>query len=104
MTPFAKMVFGPFGDVWNWLRNNGWGNPFMKRHWNFLTIHCGLHAQASHRKKEIQTDGRLILSTDCYMIGIIIISSVMIYPAGGMRYIDALFFAAGATTQSGLNT
>ena len=46
----------------------------------------------------------LTLSTDCYMVGIIIVSSIMIYPAGGMRYIDALFFSAGATTQSGLNT
>ena len=38
------------------------------------------------------------------MVGLIIICSVMIYPAGGLRYIDALFFAAGTTTQSGLNT
>ena len=33
-----------------------------------------------------------------------IIGSIVLYPAGGMAYIDALFFASGASTQSGLNT
>ena len=39
-----------------------------------------------------------------YLIGLTIIGSVMLYPAGGMAYIDALFFGAGMATQSGLNT
>ncbi|KAI9822532.1 MAG: low affinity potassium transporter [Pycnora praestabilis] len=30
--------------------------------------------------------------------------SILIYPAGGIAYIDSLFFAGGAATQSGLNT
>jgi hypothetical protein len=33
-----------------------------------------------------------------------IVGSILLYPAGRMRYIDALFFAAGSATQSGLNT
>lgn len=39
-----------------------------------------------------------------YMIGFIIAGSIMLYPAGLMSYTDALFFAAGSATQSGLNT
>ncbi|KAK8209133.1 low affinity potassium transporter [Zalaria obscura] len=38
------------------------------------------------------------------MIGLAIAGSILLYPAGGMAYIDALFFASGAATQSGLNT
>jgi hypothetical protein len=30
--------------------------------------------------------------------------SVMLYGNGNMAYIDALFFASGSATQSGLNT
>jgi hypothetical protein len=33
-----------------------------------------------------------------------IFGSILLYPAGGVPYIDALFFSAGAATQSGLNT
>ncbi|EME81574.1 uncharacterized protein MYCFIDRAFT_107046, partial [Pseudocercospora fijiensis CIRAD86] len=39
-----------------------------------------------------------------YMVGMTILGSIMLYPAGLMDYIDALFFAAGMATQSGLNT
>jgi hypothetical protein len=38
------------------------------------------------------------------MVGLTILASILIYPAGVTPYIDALFFAAGAATQSGLNT
>jgi hypothetical protein len=38
------------------------------------------------------------------MVGLTILGSIMIYPAGVTPYIDALFFAAGSATQSGLNT
>lgn len=38
------------------------------------------------------------------MVGMSIIWSIMLYPAGLMPYADALFFAAGMSTQSGLNT
>lgn len=53
---------------------------FTKRRFNFITIHY------------------------FYMIGMSIFISVVVYGIGGMRYIDALFFASGACTQSGLNT
>lgn len=33
-----------------------------------------------------------------------IVGSVIIYPMKNVKYVDALFFAAGAATQSGLNT
>ncbi|KAF2725198.1 potassium transport protein TRK1/TRK2 [Polychaeton citri CBS 116435] len=39
-----------------------------------------------------------------YMIGMSLVGSIMLYPAGLMPYIDALFFSSGAATQSGLNT
>ncbi|KAJ8610135.1 hypothetical protein MRB53_038742 [Persea americana] len=38
-----------------------------------------------------------------YMLGLSILGSIILFP-GDMPYIDALFFAAGAATQSGLNT
>lgn len=38
------------------------------------------------------------------MIFMTIIGSILLFPAGNLRYIDALFFAAGSATQSGLNT
>lgn len=50
-----------------------------KPHFNFITLHYS------------------------YLIGLIIVCSVIIYPVKNMSYIDALFFASGACTQSGLN-
>lgn len=41
---------------------------------------------------------------DFWVTMLTIIGSILLYPAGGMRYIDTLFFASGACTQSGLNT
>ncbi len=39
-----------------------------------------------------------------YIFSVTIIGSILLYPAGGLKYIDALFFASGGATQSGLNT
>lgn len=39
-----------------------------------------------------------------YIISWAIIGSIIVYPAGNIRYIDALFQSVGAATQSGLNT
>ncbi|KAJ5563063.1 hypothetical protein N7535_002491 [Penicillium sp. DV-2018c] len=39
-----------------------------------------------------------------YIISWAIIGSIIVYPGGNVAYIDALFQAAGAATQSGLNT
>ncbi|KAG0637192.1 cation transport protein-domain-containing protein [Tuber brumale] len=52
----------------------------FKPHFNFITVHYA------------------------YVIGMVIIGSIIIYPYKNMRYIDALFFASGGATQSGLNT
>ena len=41
---------------------------------------------------------------DFYILGLTIVGSILLYPAGNMAYIDALFFASGVATQSGLNT
>ncbi|KZF20199.1 potassium transport protein TRK1/TRK2 [Xylona heveae TC161] len=38
-----------------------------------------------------------------YLIGLTIIGSILLYPAGELTYINALFFSAGCSTQSGLN-
>ena len=38
-----------------------------------------------------------------YVMSWTIVGSVVIYPAKNIRYIDALFFASGSATQSGLN-
>ena len=53
---------------------------FLKRRLNFITIHY------------------------LYMIGMTLLLSVIIYGIGGLSYTNALFFASGACTQSGLNT
>ncbi|GAB1192916.1 hypothetical protein APSETT444_002117 [Aspergillus pseudonomiae] len=39
-----------------------------------------------------------------YIIAMAIVTSIIIYPGNDLAYIDALFFSAGAATQSGLNT
>ena len=53
---------------------------FIKRRFNFITIHY------------------------LYMCGMTIFFSIIFFVIGGVRYIDSLFFASGACTQSGLNT
>lgn len=53
---------------------------FLKGRLNFITIHY------------------------LYIGGMALLGSVLIFAIGGMPYIDALFFASGAVTQSGLNT
>ncbi|KAI5854369.1 cation transport protein-domain-containing protein [Tricharina praecox] len=52
----------------------------FKVHFNFITLHY------------------------CYLIGMSLVLSVIIFAGSNMPYIDALFFASGACTQSGLNT
>ena len=50
-----------------------------------------------------ETDAAL-RSSDIYIISCIVVGSIVIFATGGIPYVDALFFASGATTQSGLNT
>lgn len=44
------------------------------------------------------------LSADFWIIGLTLVSSALIYIPRNIPYIDALFFASGGCTQSGLNT
>lgn len=41
--------------------------------------------------------------TDTYIVTMAMLGSIVIYGYGNMPYIDALFFASGSATQSGLN-
>ncbi|KAK9351178.1 cation transport protein-domain-containing protein [Lipomyces doorenjongii] len=47
---------------------------------------------------------RFIVFHAIFIMACTIIGSIMIYPGGNIKYIDALFLAAGASTQAGLNT
>ncbi|KAK9469239.1 cation transport protein-domain-containing protein [Lipomyces arxii] len=47
---------------------------------------------------------RFILFHAIYLAAMAIIGSIAVYPERNLNYIDALFLAMGATTQSGLNT
>lgn len=67
-------------DVWDFLKKHVIPDLFIKRRLNFITIHY------------------------LYMIGMSLVLSVIIYGIGDISYIDALFFASGSCTQSGLNT
>jgi Trk-type K+ transport system membrane component len=67
-------------NFWEFSKKNIIPDVFIKRRFNFITIHY------------------------LYMMGMALFGSVVIYGIGGMPYIDALFFASGACTQSGLNT
>ena len=67
-------------NLWGFSKRNIIPDVFIKRRFNFITIHY------------------------LYMIGMSLLGSVIIYGIGDIHYIDALFFASGASTQSGLNT
>ena len=74
-------VLGPLLlGFWGFCKRNIIPDVFIKRRFNFITIHY------------------------MYMMGMSILGSVILFGIGGIRYIDALFFASGACTQSGLNT
>ena len=79
-TPFVIQAFEPIVEIGRWLRSLVPTRLRFKLHANFIAVHYA------------------------YLISMAILSSVVIYGAGLMPYIDALFFAAGSVTQSGLNT
>ncbi|KAI9702152.1 MAG: low affinity potassium transporter [Bogoriella megaspora] len=76
-----------FGEMFAPLVESG---AWLKRHWpNWL---------------KLETPGfSFILIHYMYMIGMTILGSILVYPVKNVRYIDSLFFASGAATQSGLN-
>lgn len=64
-----------------WLRTKPYvPDLFTKGRWNFITIHY------------------------LYIAGLALLASVIMFGVGGLAYTDALFFASGGATQSGLNT
>ncbi|OAG04634.1 potassium transport protein TRK1/TRK2 [Paraphaeosphaeria sporulosa] len=74
-------MFGPWLVIFGWLKQHipmRWSA--FKPRLNFITIHY------------------------MYIVSMALIGSVILYPAKDMAYIDALFFASGGATQSGLNT
>lgn len=73
-------MFEPLVEIWRWLVSLVPGNL---RHWriNYLMVHY------------------------MYLTGMGLLISIVLYGNGSfMPYIDALFFAVGSATQSGLNT
>ncbi|KAI4916721.1 hypothetical protein J4E90_003224 [Alternaria incomplexa] len=74
-------MFGPWLVMFAWLKQRLPSSfKALKPHANFITLHYS------------------------YIIGWALIGSVIIYGSGRIPYVDALFFASGAATQSGLNT
>lgn len=74
-------MFGPWIATFKWLRGHlpkKWTG--FKLRLNFITLHY------------------------TYLITMTLLGSVIIYGSASMPYIDALFFASGSATQSGLNT
>lgn len=66
--------------VWAFAKRDIIPDVFIKRRFNFITIHY------------------------LYLIAMTIFGSIIIFGVGDIAYIDALFFASGSCTQSGLNT
>ncbi|KAL5345021.1 low affinity potassium transporter [Pseudogymnoascus australis] len=73
------MVFGLFLDIWYQVKAMKPSFLRKKPHFTFITVHY------------------------CWIIGLAIFGSILLFIPGNIRYIDALFFATGACTQSGLN-
>lgn len=79
----------------------------LKPKMNFITLHCKCVHSINTSLRAFCVKGRkrkLTLMIDTYIITMALLGSVLIYPAGDMAYVDALFFGSGAATQSGLNT
>lgn len=94
-------MFGPWVDALHWAKSHGPYKALKKQRLNFIMIHC--------RMKKLPcfsyTSNRELTSpVDLYIISMTIIGSILLYPVGNLNYIDALFFASGCATQSGLNT
>ncbi|KFY24904.1 hypothetical protein V493_04959 [Pseudogymnoascus sp. VKM F-4281 (FW-2241)] len=77
----AKMaMLQPLIQVWHQVK--GMKPSFISRkpHFNFITVHY------------------------FWIIGLVLLGSILVVSTGKIRYVDALFFASGSCTQSGLNT
>ncbi|TVY13687.1 Low-affinity potassium transport protein [Lachnellula arida] len=67
-------------QVWNHIQSLKPAFISKSPHFNFITVHY------------------------FWIIGMVIFGSICLYPNKNIKYIDALFIASGAATQSGLNT
>jgi hypothetical protein len=91
-------MFGPWIVTFAWLKKHLPSSlKALKPHANFITLHC-MH---TNKYDLSYLADRFI---DTYIIAWALIGSIIIYGSGRIPYIDALFFASGAATQSGLNT
>lgn len=73
-----------------------------KPHFNFITVHCTYQIPSPTQSPCPPAD---LPVTDFWILGLTILTSVLLFVTadGKLQYIDALFFAAGANTQAGLN-
>lgn len=96
----SDKMFEPLIEVYKWIKSVS-PDSFKpgRPHFNFITVHCKIKSANKRGQLTLLTTGQ-----DCYMIGLTIIGSIIVYPGKTIGYTDSLFFAAGATTQSGLNT
>jgi len=58
-------------------------------------------ADATLRELDLTDDVRRI---DAYIVVMSVLSLVILYPIGNLKAVDAYFFGASASTESGLNT
>ncbi len=93
-------MFAPIVESLDWAKAHNPRSIFRKRRFNFITIHCTFQLSIAEIQAHFEADP----CTDLYILSAAIVGSILLYPAGRLAYIDALFFASGAATQSGLNT
>ncbi|CAA9963080.1 potassium ion transporter [Pyrenophora teres f. maculata] len=70
----------------------------------WITVIAWLKERTPSSLKALAPHANFITLHYAYIIGWTLIGSVILYGGGRMHYIDALFFASGSATQSGLNT
>ena len=93
-------MFAPWITTVAWLKERTPSSlKALAPHANFITLHC-MHAKIGYTRWILVANRQ----PDAYIIGWTLIGSVILYGGGRIDYIDALFFASGSATQSGLNT
>lgn len=89
----------PFVDVWHHVKAMKPSFLSRKPHFNFITVHC----KSPHRWCA-SVASNTNPTADFWIIGLALLGSILVFTTGQLKYIDALFFASGSCTQSGLNT
>lgn len=70
----------------------------------WITVFAWLRERMPKQLSALKPKMSFIVLHYTYIIAMALIGSILIFPGGDMPYIDALFFASGSATQSGLNT